>query len=237
MKTLTENEMYDLLADYAFDRISEEDKIKFEANLSNFPEVEKELAQVQKVVYRLDAMKIDEHLSKKTRNIPYLVADKLERRRQKSFHFYKLFRIAVPAFTMIFIVGFSFWMFNNHEISNPTKVNKIPPKTQVFTEADAYMIIDSNAVSTGISELSEELAENHLNNQTTVIDADDSLLETVSYQMMGDKLITDVSYDEDFCLYNSLNSDYYSILNEIDEIDEVQFQTFLKEIKNEKANY
>ena len=235
MKKLTENEMFDMLADYAFSRLSSEDKIIFEANLPNFPEAANELAQVQNVVLKLEAMNIDEHLSRKTRNIPFFVADRLEKRSVK-MPFSRLFRIAVPAFTMIFIVGFSFWMLNNNSSFESSNTKENTEKTQVFTDADAFMFVDSNAAFSEIKAISTELAANASPSQIEVLYEDDSLLETLSYKLMGDKLLSAVSQDEDFCLYNSLNSDYYSILDDIENIDEVQFQLLLKEIKDEKSN-
>jgi hypothetical protein len=80
---LSYREMQELLPDYAFGRISEEDKIKFETTLPLYPDLEQEIKDVRAVFSRVEKMDFNAKVSSHTRNLSVKVNDRLAKKSKR----------------------------------------------------------------------------------------------------------------------------------------------------------
>lgn len=105
-KKLSLEEMQDLLSDYAFEKLSEnEDKI-FEYNLQFYPELNQEIEDVRAVFKSIDNMDMDKFLSERTKDLSVKVNHKREKRKYQKQTGLKRFLLPVAIMMLIaFIVG------------------------------------------------------------------------------------------------------------------------------------
>ncbi|MCX7880316.1 MAG: hypothetical protein N2517_06620 [Ignavibacteria bacterium] len=80
-KKLTYKEIEELLPDYLFGRLGEEEKQVLEYSLSEYPDLQKEIEDVRKVFGRLEKMNIENYIERRTRNIPEKVNRKISQKK------------------------------------------------------------------------------------------------------------------------------------------------------------
>ena len=76
-KELTYKEMQEMLPDFVFGRLSEEEKKLFEFNLQNYTDLQNEVNQVKDVFGRIDEMELDKKITQKTRNLSIKVMKRM----------------------------------------------------------------------------------------------------------------------------------------------------------------
>lgn len=69
-----------MLADYAFGRLSEDEKTAFEYSMPNFPDIEREMEDVRKVFERVRCTDFEGYYDRQTRNLSVNVLRRLENR-------------------------------------------------------------------------------------------------------------------------------------------------------------
>lgn len=120
---LSYREMQELLPDYAFGRISDEDKIKFETTLPLYPDLEQEIKDVRAVFSRVEKMDFNAKVSSHTRNLSVKVNDRLAKKTKRKSPVRRL----VPVFGMLVaaIVILNIW--GGKEENSPIAENQSEP--------------------------------------------------------------------------------------------------------------
>lgn len=72
--------MQELLADYAFGRLGEEERAAFERSLPKYPQIEEELREVREVFSRVDRTEFVRHYDRKSRNLSVNVLKYVEKK-------------------------------------------------------------------------------------------------------------------------------------------------------------
>lgn len=98
-------EMQEHLPDYIFGRLSPEECRRFEATLPDYPDLQEEVLEVRKVFRKLESMKLDNYVERKTKNIPVKVSTRLQqRRRPLAFLSSRSFQTAVAGAGLLIII-------------------------------------------------------------------------------------------------------------------------------------
>lgn len=217
------NKMQELLPDYCFNRINEEDKRFFESNIESFPDLQKEIEDVKAVFAKIDELDFDGIISRKTRNLSVKVNKRLKKDKPavgRSFMKY-----LVPTFGIAILMFAAFYVFKPGDRLEPA--NKALPEFMVLNPNDESKLFDSTMTGEELIDLSQ-----YLNNSLT---SDDILLasrDTANIEI-ADNLIMDNIKDADDVFMVGIPSEHYSnILDEIDNVDESDLQGILKDIKN-----
>ena len=98
-QSLSLSDMEAMLPDYAFGRLDEPEKLIFESHLPSFPDIKKEIIEVQRVFERIDAMDFNDSMDYMSRNLSVRVLQRMQKnpRSEKSFARYMKL-IALPSF-------------------------------------------------------------------------------------------------------------------------------------------
>lgn len=211
---MTRNEMDELLADYAFGRLDSEKSEQFKANLDKFPDIADEVEEVRKVFVRIEKMNFDEIIDSKTRNLTVKVNNRIikQQRRQSSFGF--LLKFAVPAAVIITIsIAYFQGGFNKQNDNNPTEFSN---KLNNLVEIQEF---DNNNITDYLNDFEPDyLIENFA--------SDGVLIDNILGSNSSNKI------DLLNALSNTSTITDYNLYDEIDELNEDEFQLLLEEIKN-----
>lgn len=111
-KNFSYKQIQELLPDYVFNRISDEEKIKFEQELPKYSDLQDEIKEVKSVFAKLDKMDLDNTLSHYTRNTSVKVNNRLAAKKQKVPFFNNAVKYLIPTAALFFIAYFVFFNYN-----------------------------------------------------------------------------------------------------------------------------
>jgi hypothetical protein len=221
---LSYREMQEHLPDYAFGRISDEDKLRFEATLPDYPDLEQELADVRAVFSRVEEMDFDADISRKTRNMSVNVNNRLAKKTKRKSPIRKL----VPVFMVLLasIVVLNFWG------------GKEPDQKQLAADNEP-LYFDNNTEAIILSSLQdEEIAHT---SELNVVSSTSSITDQV---IVGedeiDDLFCDMLAELDDLGSLSYSFDDVGVLFDVDYIDEIssletsEYDVFIEELENAK---
>ena len=227
MKKLDIKQMQELLPDYVFGKLDEESKANFEANLSEFPEIQKEAEDAIKVFKRFEQMDVDALLSRKNVNMSVKVHKKIEARAKKpKFSMMKYYIPIAAAIALVFVLT------NNKSVNiNSIRDNANTHTIKEFVSVnDVNVIIDSTRSTAEITNTTEEIIAQVASAQIADVIPDGETAKELSDKLLATELSKINA--EDMIISDNTN---YDLLSGIEELNENQFQTFLKELKNEKS--
>jgi len=206
--------MEELLPDYLFDNISEEDKNYFESNIDSFPELKKDYEESKLVFSKVNKLDINAKFKKESRNISVNVQSQLAKEqlaKNKRYEFRFIPKVLLPSLAL-FAVGYLLF-FNGMDFFNPA-INETE-SYGLFSKID-FNDIESTATENDIDYLIfSEFGEDY----------------TYINESFGDYYGAD--YD---MIEKELNLEYNDINNLIDLLDEDDFQDLLKDMDNAKIS-
>ena len=223
MEKIDLHRMQELLPDYVFGKLDNEKKSLFEHNLQYYPEIKQEADDAKRVFQRFEQMDVDGFLNSKTKNTSVRVHRKLENRPKRfgKFAMAKYYLPIAAAIALIYLV------YNKSDDTNALSKHEIAAhKTKEFVSVnDVNIIIDSTSSQIEIAETTEIV----INNNKGVFS--DLIPDTETANNLSDKLLSQelAKIDSDELLITD-NSNI-NLLSGLEELDETQFQTFLKELK------
>lgn len=232
-------QMQERLPDYIFGRLPSNEKEIFEHSLPNYTDLVNEIENVRKVFAKLDNMNIDRNVSRKTRNIPSKVRAKIQYK-QKSLRFFGLptFRIAVGAIGIVIIALSLFWIKNLHLF--PLK--KHPESGSVIqtqeSSKEVYTEIQYINETEGEKLIADVLKENQIYTIFTesFIDPLSDLGKMEEFNSIVDEILGRYileSLDPNaHKFYLSEPFTFQHTLEQLDNLNENEFQQLLKEVKN-----
>lgn len=233
------DEMQEYLPDYLFGRLSQKEREIFERSLQHYPDIVEEIDNVRKVFSRFDKMNFDRYIERKTRNIPFKVHSKLQNK-QKAFGFIGLpvFRIVVGTIGVLIIALSLFWS-KNLQLHFPTKsmkdLNESKSQSVETGKSTPIQFIDEAEVN---KLLENALTENHISsfNLTAFEDPVYELGKIEDFSSLADNLLEDFLFasiePDSKKLYLTSPLTIQPTLNELENLNETDFQQLIKELKN-----
>ena len=223
--------MQEMLPDYIFGRLSESEKVNFEKSIDHFPDLQEEIKDVSSVFNKLNAMDLDSKFDSKTRNLSVKVMDKLHTEgKQLKFGRFS-YKYLVPAIALV-VFGIAMFlnssMFKN--IFTNSKQNDNYAFNIKFTDKEIKEITDSSISKNDIINLSS-----HLNTDSYQSSTKSSLDEIISIDKYLSKLILEeiIEKKPNFSyVFNNSSFTYINITDDLNEIEETEFQKILKELEN-----
>jgi len=224
-------QMQELLPDYVFNRISEEDKFKFEQELPKYSDLQDEIKEVKSVFSKLDKMDLDKTLAYYTRNTSAKVNNRLAAKKQKVPFFNNSLKYLIPTAALFFIGYFVFFNFNKPNIDSNQIDNQ--PKITFLSEKDTTALFDSSLTNEDYLELSLNYSTNHHSNDAIEYAIEDIASNEFFNDIILSHIILNIEGTEKID-YN--HTYYYEFINNLNEINESTFQEILRELEDVKIN-
>lgn len=161
MENFDKRQMEELLPDYLFGKLGEEEANNFRANLPKYPDIEEELAAAQKVFARLENMDMSKVFDKKAVNLSVNVHNKLNKKELKAKK-RSLLSYAIPVAALIAFMMVWFGYFPKKHTESPkmpavaTNVVNAEQK-EYFSESDLKSIFDTQSESKNPQKVSKEV--------------------------------------------------------------------------------
>ncbi len=220
------NEMLERVPDYIFDRLNSDEKILFEKNLPEFPEVIKEINDAQQVFNRFDSISFDKLIDRKTRNLSVGVNKRLNQSKPNRMSF--IYRFVLPVFSMILLVIF-IYAKGNKTITEVSVASSNKPLIG-FTLNETLSIIDDKVTSNDILNSYSNIAA-----FTTNSDEISYIVKLDEYkfnEFFIDEVFNQYSSKELESVANATNSEV--LMEMVKDLDEDDLQIILKGIENAK---
>ncbi len=222
-----EKKLYELLPDYIFGKLSNEDKEFFESNYLNFPELVKEVDEGKKFFARLDSMDFNRIFKEQTRNVSVRVHNKRERK-SKFSSFLKVSKVVMPTMGVaaILLIAWNIFFAPADRIVEINQQQLSYLDKPVFSDFSTDDDLLDNSLSGAI------LSQNPYSNSFGTI-----------YEFVEDMF--DDDYDETLELAYNESPEYFwgfgmnnnlSIINEVSNLTESEFQELLEELSNNETN-
>ncbi len=227
-------EMQELLPDYTFERISEEDRVRFESTLPNYPDIQKEIEDVRAVFRRVEKMKIDEKINQHTRNLTVKVHSKMNKESLVS-PYYKIVKYLVPigGLAIIALMVFGDYVFVPNQSANNVSNIAIEKPFLKLKPGTIDLVLDSGLSDEEFVEITNSIKmpnnDNSLSNLAEVYIDNELSIDNIINDIINDWLDNDVNYRNNM-VYNG----YASVTDYLDELPEDEFQLLLKELENEE---
>jgi hypothetical protein len=226
--------MQELFCDYAFNRLAEEDRIIFEQNLIDFPELQQELDEVSKVFNKVETIDFDKNISSHTRNLSVKVNEKLAGQSKLSLSSGFIKKYLVPSFGLaliVFVIFSSIFNFNYSDITeNKQKIITNENFTGLTSAEVQSLFDDESEIIEVASNLSNGLNPKALEQFTFFTDDLEESYNSDLSEFMNTDDLSDNSA-------NHLNSStQYQLFNQLENLDEDEFEKLLEELENADFN-
>ncbi len=225
--------MQENLPDYVFGRLTDSDKLWFEENLSDFPDIQEEIKQVKAVFNRIEKIDFRSDIEHKTRNLSVKVMDRMDATYlDKKYGGFKK-RVLYPAVSLAVLMIVTYYSVFYNPVFIDDGNTEIAFSTQpivTFNEMEVEKI-------TGEAEPAEININNSLAQETipTVVEIEESTEET-------DEIYEDFLLDSLKDLFITENTvlpeetlAYNSIPEVLEDMNEDDFQDLLEVMSN--ANF
>ncbi len=140
--------MEEMLADYAFDRLPMSEKEEFEQNLSEFPDIQLELLEVQKVFSRVYRADFDEYFDRRTRNLSVHVLQRFETKA----HLRRVLSKLIPALSIV-AAFVAFAIFHK-----PSSIEDANSPMAMVTQSDADYLASAASNDDEIAAILNDIA-------------------------------------------------------------------------------
>lgn len=217
MEKLELKQMQELLVDYVLKRISHDRKEIFEYNLQSYPELKEEVIQSQKLFNRIEETDFEKIASNRTRNTTYKVREKYKKgfsKSEKSFR--NITRLVFPTLGLATILIMLFFTDSFNNLFKNSNSVKPLLHDSLFSDIDY-----NNLNYSGSNNL---IAYNDVLVSDDVVD---SLYNEFALDFISETEKIPVILES-----NLINE--HKIFNNLENLEEEEFQLIYEEIKNEK---
>lgn len=214
MDNVTLNKMQEWLPDYAFGNLSDKHRKAFDQNLERFPEIKKELRDIQNVFKKADQFDLDKMMKQNSRNISVKVQKRRASRKKVSFGSNFVYKVFIPSLAVLFMAYLTFFV-NIFDAKKSSKIEQSifsgelisDQEMTILLEDDPLLVADQivqyevayyndNFVGSEIGIIGNfELTEKNINALNSYIDID-HFLENISEDDF--QMIIRNMYDEKF---------------------------------------
>lgn len=240
---LTREQMQDLFCDYAFDKLSDKDKQAFELTLPDYPDMQKEILDVQTSFSKIDSLKLDKKITQYTRNLSIKVNSQLWNHgtgnRERGIGAFEQFKkLLIPAGVSAVVIVIALIGILNSDFfnMNTQETGKVQSNFTGITEKDASAILENETKSQDFLELTAALSGSMTKNNVELLaNINPDLLETGYDNMVEDVLISD-NPEKAVTIHRNNGGTQYDIYDQLNEFDEKDIQNILKELENADFN-
>ncbi|MBI5324763.1 MAG: hypothetical protein HZB41_05740 [Ignavibacteriae bacterium] len=231
-RELNYKDMQEMLPDYVFGRLTQDDIILFELHLTKYPDLQEEIKQVKDVFGKVEAMELDKKITQKTRNLSIKVNNRLEAKNIKQRRFSFTMRFLVPSLglAMILLIIFVYNPINNGKEKN----NLISNQFQILDANDALSLFDSTLQNEELAALTSNLLVENRQNLTQPM-MDESTSSNIWDEFITQHLSSGLTGVET-ALISIPDQQNYNLLNEMNNMEENDFQNMLEEFSNVNFN-
>lgn len=170
--SLTRKQLEEMLPDYAFGRLGTEDSLQFEQSIEAYPDLTKELRDIQGVFSKVEKMDFNAILDNRSRNLSVRVQQRLASKNSHSNSFSRLFRFVIPTAALAAMAYFVFTsdssFFNSG--NNPALATS-QQHVEVVHSSDAVSLLSGDVNPSAV--LAE--ARTHQNNNEINITLQDNI--------------------------------------------------------------
>ncbi len=227
---LTYKQMQEMLPDYVFGRTIESDRLAFEKCLPDYPDIQQEVNEVSAVFRKMELMDIEKPIRDKSKNLSVKVNQKLYRNTQPKYSGKFNLKLIMPL--MAFLIAGAMFLYynrNDEQISNAVQSSEL----QILSNSDIKAITnDTNNIDIII-----ESAD--IYSKSNSVDFSDLLeYENEINELTNNAIIESVLKDKN-SLKKYLSKFNYSdptLLDDLNNLDEKDFQSIYEDIKNEDIN-
>ncbi len=225
---LNENQMQELLPDFVFGRLNDSDKMKFENNLQFYPEIQQEIKDVQSVFGKLQSMDIEKPIRDRSRNLSVKVNDKLNKRKSSIYGGFLNPKLAMPIIAIL-IGGLMIVYYGNQKKSQEHLIADL----QILTEQDIETI---NNPDDEFSLIEESINIQHSENSVDYSDItqfEDEINQITESEIKNMALKNPKELSVYLSNFNQFDPTF---LDELNILNEEEFQKLYEELKNEDIN-
>lgn len=227
---LSLKQMEEFLPDYVFERISEDDKFNFEQCLPNYPEIQNEIIEVRAVFQKMEMMDIEKPIRDKSRNLSVKVNQKLAKNKEYGYKGSFNLKILMPLMAML--VASAMFLYNgksDNQISNAVQ----KPDIKILSNNDIIAISNDIDESQLINESANILHKSNPNDYSDLIDYEDEITELENTAILNIANKDNKSLKKYLSKYNFSDP---SLLKDLNDLNEEEFQLLYKALKNEDIN-
>lgn len=235
-KILTSKEMEEMLPDYVFGRLSGDEADSFEYSLQYYPEYQEEVKQVREVFQKLDATDFNNEVNSRSKNLSVKFNYKLEKGSQRRFSGSYVTRIVMPTLGLAAIVTyFIITGINPRQNVNPVQGTQksISSGPMFFKPADAMLLIDStvdnNEIRGMVANPGASVNERISN---TIPQNNEDEINDLYNDMFADN-IKNLDSKTLHKIFEANGIHLNDMMEDLNNIDETDFQIILKALENE----
>lgn len=205
----THKKLEELLPEYLFGNMSEDEKRNFESSASEFPDIQSEINSVKDTLAKFSEFDLKSNIKQESRNLSVKVQEELAKKK-KTTHLLGTFpKYVYPTIGLVAIIYIFFFTDTFDENNNEVADFKI------FNQSDLALVdLDQN-------DIIPELIESNLLYNDPLIDS-----ELISVGSIENIDLENFNFNSN--LYNN------NINTLIEELDEDEFIELLEDMKNEK---
>lgn len=235
-RELTYKELQEMLPDYVFGRLSVDEIQLFEYYLPNYPDLQEEIKQVRAVFGKVEEMDFDKKITQKTRNLSIKVMNRMDAKTAKQRRVSFTARYLVPTFGLAILLIIIFIInpkLNSSKIGGEIVEGKTG-EFQFLKNTDAFSLFDSPAFEADYLALSTNLASENMKELSNP-GMDESTALGLWEEFIADHISSGLTDIE--TTLSSMPEHYNSnLMNEMNNMEENDFQNILAEVSNVKFN-
>lgn len=225
MEKMSKRELEEILPDYVLNRLEGELKVRFEAEIVEFPDLIQEIEDAKAVFARFDAMEFRDAMNRGSRNVSVRVMNRMAVQPQSRYA--KAFRFLLPSLGVA-IIALSFFLYPNYV--NIFNKNNSPQRFEIVNiKADDISQLMSDSIT------SDELAALMPIEQAEMTNRAESLSKYNSEDLdkaLGSSINSLI--DNNTSAATTTLDATYDPYGHFDNLNEDEFTKIYKELKNEK---
>ncbi|MFC2131702.1 hypothetical protein ACFLSQ_09730 [Bacteroidota bacterium] len=241
-KKISYSEMQEMLCDYAFNKLPDEERQVFENTLPEYPDLKQEIKEIRSAFEKVEAIDFNKNISRHTRNLSVKVNQRLARETQIPNGFRILNKFLIPAAGLAVLIVMVFTGTLNLDFLNPNEnigIVQTSSKTKNFTgitTAEASTIFDKEVENSDIIEITQLLPKGLGDENIDILSGlDTDLLET-GYNGLVEEVFAGniLAQVEDL---NALeNATQYDLYDNLEDLNEDDILYILEELENADFN-
>jgi len=237
-KILSLKEMQDMFCDYVFKKLSDEERQAFENSLFKYPDLIKELDEVNLAHNKMQQLNLEKKMSAYTRNLSVKVNERLSNESRTLFKYQRFSKYLIPVsgLALILLIVLYFNLFENNGKVNVTKINKQNSLFTGITQTDIDSLFKNTTDNVNLMNGVQELVPGTSQIQSDLLVRLDkydtgTMLTDVYNEILTEQILLDASTFSKF-----ENTKQYDLFNDFENLEEKDIENILKELENADFN-
>jgi hypothetical protein len=224
---LNHHRMEELLPDYVFERIDDDNREAFERSLGHYPDIQKEIREVRRVFSKVEQMDIDGMFKKRSRNMSVKVRQKLDDKKRKAARGNVLFRFVIPTAALVLLVFMAINTIRQYTRETKTEIAEVAEPMEIIKPGETLALIDS---SVDYDQIADETGIVEPQFDASLLQAGGDLSESdlTGLELAIEEYISSISLEaaDSEAFFHSFTYD------ELNTLSEDEFQKIIEELEN-----